>query len=206
MYEYMRQGGALMWIIASLSLAAAAVAAERILFFIKASANPVKIEREFGQAMSQGDLSGAWKIVEGGDTSMHRLFKSALAHWSISGDDMKLMLEQLVRHEIYRWGKHLYILEIIGKAAPLLGLLGTVLGMVEMFHSLHIGGQVSASAVTGGIWKALFTTVAGLAVAIPTIFVHGLLSSRIDREEEKLQMGSDFLLREHNIKSEGTKK
>lgn len=86
---------------------------------------------------------------------------------------------------------------MIGKIAPLLGLLGTVLGMVEMFQSLHIGGQISAATVTGGIWKALFTTVAGLTVAIPTIFVCGLLNSRIDSEDETLRRGADFLLREH---------
>ena len=54
-----------------------------------------------------------------------------------------------------------------------------------------------AATVTGGIWKALFTTVAGLTVAIPTIFVCGLLNSRIDSEDETLRRGADFLLREH---------
>jgi outer membrane transport energization protein ExbB (TC 2.C.1.1.1) len=53
-------------------------------------------------------------------------------------------------------GKAPVHLEIVGKTAPLLGLLGTVLGMVEMFQSLHLGGQINAATVTGGIWKALF--------------------------------------------------
>ncbi|MCC8059138.1 MotA/TolQ/ExbB proton channel family protein [Cloacibacillus sp.] len=113
------------------------------------------------------------------------------------GITLELLTEQQIRREIYRWEKHIYILEMIGKIAPLLGLLGTVLGMVEMFQSLHLGGQISAAAVTGGIWKALFTTVAGLTVAIPTIFVCGLLNSRIDSEDETLRRGADFLLREH---------
>jgi biopolymer transport protein ExbB len=50
--------------------------------------------------------------------------------------------------------------------------------------------------VTGGIWKALFTTVAGLTVAIPAIVAHGLLCGRIDREEESLRRGADFIVRE----------
>ena len=197
MLEYMNQGGSIMWIIGALSLIAAAIAVERVIFFHKASVNPEKLEAAFGKAMSDGDLKEAWRVAESSDSSMNRLFKVAFAHWNICTEDMKLLPEQQIRREIYRWEKHVYILEMIGKIAPLLGLLGTVLGMVEMFQSLHIGGQISAAAVTGGIWKALFTTVAGLTVAIPTIFVCGLLNSRIDSEDETLRRGADFLLREH---------
>ncbi len=197
MLEYMNQGGSIMWIIGALSLIAAAIAVERIIFFHKASTDPEKLEAAFGKAVSAGDVKEAWRVAESSDSSMNRLFKVALTHWNICTEDMKLLTEQQIRREIYRWEKHVYILEMIGKIAPLLGLLGTVLGMVEMFQSLHIGGQISAATVTGGIWKALFTTVAGLTVAIPTIFVCGLLNSRIDSEDETLRRGADFLLREH---------
>ncbi|MDR3322033.1 MAG: MotA/TolQ/ExbB proton channel family protein, partial [Synergistaceae bacterium] len=87
--------------------------------------------------------------------------------------------------------------EIIARVSPLLGLLGTVLGMVEMFQTLNLGGSVNAEAVTGGIWKALFTTVAGLAVAIPVIIAHGILLGRINKEEEKLERGAEFLAASH---------
>ena len=197
MLEYMNQGGSIMWIIGALSLIAAAIAVERVIFFHKASVNPEKLETAFGKAMSEGDLKEAWRVAESSDSSMNRLFKVTLAHWDISTEDMKLLTEQQVRREIYRWEKHIYVLEMIGKIAPLLGLLGTVLGMVEMFQSLHVGGQINAATVTGGSWKALFTTVAGLTVAIPTKFVYGLLNSRIDNEDETLRRGADFLLREH---------
>ena len=210
MLEYMNQGGSIMWIIGALSLIAAAIAVERVIFFHKASVNPEKLETAFGKAMSEGDLKEAWRVAESSDSSMNRLFKVTLAHWDISTEDMKLLTEQQVRREIYRWEKHIYVLEMIGKIAPLLGLLGTVLGMVEMFQSLHVGGQINAATVTGGIWKALFTTVAGLTVAIPTIFVYGLLNSRIDNEDETLRRGADFLLREHRAaggdKNVGTQK
>lgn len=196
MLAYMNEGGIIMWIIAALSVIAAAIAIERLIFFSRASVNPEKLETAFGEALSRRDMERAWQVVKENDSSMNRLFKTALSHWEVSGEDMKLLTEQQVRREIYRWEKYLYILEMIGKIAPLLGLLGTVLGMVEMFQSLHMGGQISASAVTGGIWKALFTTVAGLTVAIPTIFVYGLLNSRIDSEEETLRRGADYLMRE----------
>ncbi|MDL2298143.1 MotA/TolQ/ExbB proton channel family protein [Synergistaceae bacterium OttesenSCG-928-D05] len=197
MMNYMQAGGAIMWVIAALSVMALAVTVERLLFFRRASTDPEKLERSFGKAVAEGDIEAARTIVKSSGSSLHRLFFAAFAHWGIGREEMKLLMEQQVRREIFRWEKHLFILEIVGKIAPLLGLLGTVLGMVEMFSSLHAGGQISATAVTGGIWKALFTTVAGLTVAIPTIFAHGWLSSRIDDEEETLNRGADYLIREH---------
>lgn len=205
MLEYMRLGGSIMWVIAALSVIALAVSIERLIFFKKASADAEALEESFGSAVAKRDIEEARRIVNSSKSSLHRLFFVAFAHWGIGREEMKLLVEQQVRREIFRWEKHIYILEIIGKTAPLLGLLGTVLGMVEMFQSLHLGGQISAAEVTGGIWKALFTTVAGLVVAIPTVFVHGLLMSAIDSEEETLNRGADYLIREHFASHGGVK-
>lgn len=100
---------------------------------------------------------------------------------NIPARDLKLILDACVERTARRLERGLGALEAIAKISPLLGLLGTVLGMVEMFGSMRAGGGVSSEAVTGGIWQALFTTVAGLLVAIPTAAVHALLSSRAGR-------------------------
>lgn len=197
MLSYMQAGGTIMWLIGALSVIATAVAAERLIFFHRASADPEKLERAFGRAMEKGDIDGARAAAGSSASSLHRLYFAAFAHWGTGREEMKLLMEQQVRREIFRWEKNLFILEIVGKIAPLLGLLGTVLGMVEMFDSLHSGGQISAAAVTGGIWKALFTTVAGLSAAIPAICAHAYLTARIDDEEETLNRGGDYLIREH---------
>jgi biopolymer transport protein ExbB len=101
-----------------------------------------------------------------------------------------------VRAEVFKWRRNLALLEIIIRAAPMLGLLGTVLGMVEMFRVLNVGGAIDAAAVTGGIREALFTTVAGLCCAIPLLIAHGLLSAAIDRREERLNRAADLWIRE----------
>ncbi len=94
------------------------------------------------------------------------------------GDDPK------VREEVTRlaslWqenlGRYLRVLEVVGALSPLLGLLGTVLGMIEAFQQLEsAGSRVSPALLAGGVWEALLTTAAGLSVAIPTVAVlHGL--------------------------------
>ena len=197
MLEYMRAGGSIMWVIAAMSIAALAVAVERLIFFYRASADAEAVERDLGATIDEDNIERALSVAQSSDSSLHRLFLAALNNWDSASENMKLITEQQIRREVFRWEKHFFLLEITGKTAPLLGLLGTVLGMVEMFQSLHMGGQISAQAVTGGIWKALFTTVAGLTVAIPAILAHGFLVSRVDSEEEKLNRGADWLIRKH---------
>jgi biopolymer transport protein ExbB len=111
------------------------------------------------------------------------------------GETLQMLADRCVQAEVFRWRRNLAFLEIVIRAAPMLGLLGTVLGMVEMFRVLNIGGAIDAAAVTGGIREALFTTVAGLCCAIPLLVVHGLLSAVIDRREERLNRAADFWIR-----------
>lgn len=77
---------------------------------------------------------------------------------------------------------HLRALEIIGTVSPLLGLLGTVLGMIQAFQQLELAGnQVDPAILSGGIWQALLTTAAGLAVAIPAVLAHAWLERKVER-------------------------
>lgn len=98
--------------------------------------------------------------------------------------------EARVREEVGRYGRNaleslrtgLRPLEVIGALAPLLGLFGTVLGMIEAFRQLEMAGnQVNPAVLSGGIWEALLTTAAGLALAIPVVALLNWLERRIER-------------------------
>jgi biopolymer transport protein ExbB len=79
----------------------------------------------------------------------------------------------------------------IGNIAPLLGLLGTVIGLIKAFMVIQeMGGKVNASVLAGGIWEAMLTTALGLGVALPTMLAHSYLLARIDRYEARLQQGA----------------
>ena len=190
--EYMNMGGVIMWVILAMSVAATACVFERLLFFASESSDPAEVESSFARGPDGGiDAAGSSFSGKG---SMRELFMAAFDNWDLGSEGLKDVLDGRLRSELFRWEKNLFFLEITAKVSTLLGLLGTVLGMVEMFRTLNTGGAVNASAVTGGIWKALFTTVAGLSVAIPMIVVHGLLERRIAVEEEKLRCGADFII------------
>jgi biopolymer transport protein ExbB len=98
---------------------------------------------------------------------------------------MELLREELNRaasaqlEQLRAW---LRALEVIAALSPLLGLLGTVLGMIEAFRQLELAGsQVDPAILSGGIWQALLTTAAGLSVAIPVVLLHSWLERRVER-------------------------
>jgi biopolymer transport protein ExbB len=194
-------GGPLMWVIAAISVLAFAIVIERLLFFRKASTDPMALETALGKALYEKDETAAKAVVKSGSSSLHRLFEVAISHWQTGPDSLETLMEQQLRREMFRWEKGLGTLATIARVAPLLGLLGTVLGMVSTFRGLPaVSGTASGGAgmteLASGIWVALLTTVAGLAVAVPVILCHTFLSARIDSEEETLHRGIDFLVRE----------
>lgn len=104
--------------------------------------------------------------------------------------------ESTVREEVSRraegliqtWRSYLSVLEAIGSISPLLGLFGTVLGMIQAFQALEqAGSQVDPSVLSGGIWQALFTTGVGLAVAIPTVLAHIWLERKANAKVAALE-------------------
>lgn len=194
-------GGPLMWVIAAVSVLAFAIVIERLFFFRKASTDPMALETALGKALYEKDAAAAKAVVTSGSSSLHRLFEVAVDHWQTGPDSLETLMEQQLRREMFRWEKGLGTLATIARVAPLLGLLGTVLGMVSTFRGLPaVSGAVPGGAgmaeLASGIWVALLTTVAGLSVAVPVILCHTFLSARVDSEEETLHRGIDFLVRE----------
>lgn len=198
----MQLGGPLMWVIFGLSVLAGAIIIERLVFFKKAWAEPEEVERKIAQAIYEGDRARASELTRSRDSSLHRLFKAAVDHWAADAEAVKVLLEQEKRRELFRWERGLEMLSTIARVAPLLGLLGTVLGMVEVFRTISAGRGADMLYLASGIWEALLTTVAGLSVAIPVVLAYAYLSSRVDMVEETLSRGADFILREKLLRGE----
>lgn len=115
---------------------------------------------------------------------------------AIHGRQRRDLPETTVREEVLRSGNevienlrsHLSALEVIGGIAPLLGLFGTVLGMIEAFRQLaEAGSKVNPAVLSGGIWEALLTTAVGLAVAIPVVVFHNWFERRVERTAHDME-------------------
>lgn len=118
-----------------------------------------------------------------------------LVHRTMTGLQAACTDVVLLREELTRFGLDLLeqlrgglrALEVIATLSPLLGLLGTVLGMIEAFRELEqAGSQVDPSTLSGGIWQALLTTAAGLAVAIPVVMLHAWLERKVDAQGHRM--------------------
>jgi len=188
------KGGLLMYPLLIASFFALAIIIERIIIFSGNSINP----RFFNDV--KGLLSRSYKILpEKINTKQKGPLKQIITdilemknqprekiekHVSALGDIYLHMLE-----------KHLHILELIGRMAPMTGLLGTVVGMVAAFKQIaSVQTIVDPSILAGGIWEALITTVFGLIVGIPSLIAHHLFTEKIGRIAFYLKNGCEDII------------
>jgi biopolymer transport protein ExbB len=133
-----------------------------------------------------------------------RVLASGLRHRGKERGLIKEVMEEVGRREATWLERGVGVLGLIANIAPLLGLLGTVTGMIRVFQQVVAqagadgGGQVNAGALANGIWEALITTAAGLAVAIPTFVMYKFLTGRIDAflvelEERSLDLAESMV-------------
>lgn len=115
------------------------------------------------------------------------LIKGALAEADLRQESLRK-----ARELIAELSAHLRLLEVIANVAPLLGLFGTVLGMIEAFKAMELAGsQVDPAVLSGGIWQALLTTAVGLGVAIPVSMAHSWFERRVEVQAASLQDSMD---------------
>lgn len=141
-------------------------------------------------AWSSGDQKAAFQQVSGSRRPVFRVLAAAMGGLSTGASEVRVREEALrvASEELEVQFRYLRILEVIASLSPLLGLFGTVLGMIEAFQALETAGQQANPAVlSGGIWQALLTTAAGLAVAIPVAAVLSLFEGSIHRQRHQME-------------------
>ncbi len=164
-----------------------------------------------GQAMrsaaietwAAGDRHAALKQLATGTGPADRVTHAAMKRLNDgkTRPQVEAELEWRGNAEISQLNRHIRALELIAMISPLLGLLGTVLGMIQSFQELALAeGAANASLLAGGIWQALLTTAAGLLVAIPAAVAANLLSDRVERAATTIEtsVGQLFAAQEAN--------
>ncbi|BCL34196.1 MotA/TolQ/ExbB proton channel family protein [Nostoc sp. MS1] len=166
-------GGVVMWPLLGFSVLAIALIAERVKFWLKVSNRQQRVVREVLNLYRLENVVGAIeKLKKNIDLPLARIFLSALELEEPTPEEFRLALESEAQAEIPLLKRFQNIFDTIIGLAPLLGLLGTVLGLINSFASLDIGdvGGTKTAGVTAGISEALVSTAAGLIVAIFTLF------------------------------------
>jgi biopolymer transport protein ExbB len=191
--EIMQAGGWLMWPIAACSVIAFAIVMERGWVLRRRRIMPDNLVTRIWQLHRQGQLTDERvdEIREG--SPMGRMLAAGLVNRNHSREVMKEAIGDAGRHVVAELERNLSILGTIASVAPLLGLLGTVFGMIDIFTVIMNAGTGNAGVLAGGISTALLTTAGGLSVAIPTLLFHRFFESRVNRlaidmEEQALRL------------------
>jgi biopolymer transport protein ExbB len=182
LWEQIQSGGLLIWPILFVGLVAAILVLERLFFLGRVSQNTDKLMTHVTELVEKGDYKGA---VQSTQTQSGRptgnVLKAGLEQQGQPRDIIESSLAEAILKETPRLERFLPALKVLAAIAPLLGLLGTVTGMINTFHVITVYGTGDPKLMAGGISEALITTQLGLAVAIPILVITALLGRKASR-------------------------
>ncbi|MFZ7111548.1 MAG: MotA/TolQ/ExbB proton channel family protein [Desulfatiglandales bacterium] len=191
MIDFLSKGGVLVGPILFCSVLALAIFLERLIRFARIRVRGRGLVEAVAQHIKKGERVRAMEVAKESHCSMGRILASALEVQDQGRETMETVIDHATDEEVRFLSRYLSALATIGNIAPLLGLLGTVLGMIKAFMVIQeMGGKVNAAVLAGGIWEAMLTTALGLSVALPTMVAHSYLVSRVDKFEAQLVDGT----------------
>ena len=189
------KGGIVMIPIAILSIIAVYLTIERYFTIKKAGILDSKFMGNIKSMVLDGDIKSAQTLCHSNGTPIGLMIEKGLSRIGKPLKDISVAVENVGKLEVYKLEKGMPILATISGAAPMLGFLGTVTGMIRTFNQMQDSGQqITADLLSGGIGEAMMTTVAGLIVGIFAYIGYNLLSSMINKVVYKMEATSvEFL-------------
>jgi len=193
MIELFLKGGPLLYPIFFCSILALGIFLERLWVFAKVRKGAQEIAREVEKHLLKGERDEAVALCRGSRNPLARIVLTAMKLAGKPRDRIKQEVEEVGELETVVVNRYLGLLSTIATISPLLGLLGTVIGMIQAFNVIAVQGVGTPATLGVGISQALITTAAGLSVAIPAILLHRYLASRaglliVEIEEHSLHI------------------
>jgi biopolymer transport protein ExbB len=186
--EQVPKGGAIVWPILIILVLAGCILIERIVFFTRRRTNAENLMKTVKERIMADDWEGCRTFLELGRKKLiPKVLLTALAFKDQTRQDMENALQEAILGEIPRIERFLSTLGMLAAIAPLLGLLGTVTGMINTFHVITYYGTGDPRMMSGGISEALVTTMLGLSVAIPIMMAHTFLSRSVETQISKME-------------------
>ncbi len=184
MFDMIIKGGPIMYPIILCSIIALAIVIERVFHLYRANIDTKRFMDEIANKLRRNKIMESIEMCENTPGPIAHILKAGILKHDRPKEEIKETIEEAGLYEVPRLEKNLPVLSTIAHITPLLGLLGTVCGMVRCFQviqeksvSLH---PVSPGDLAGGIWQALITTVVGLSIAIPTYVAYNYLVNKVD--------------------------
>ena len=189
MLHYLEVGGPILWVLVIISIGAFAVVLERIVFFARNEKNVgSNFKDEILSLVASKKLDEAIALCDTKKSCVASAVRKFLqkAPKGIDVQDYEFILKEVTNQEISPYERRLNLLASVMSISPMLGLLGTVTGMIRAFTNISKYGAGDAAVVADGIAEALVTTAAGLMIAIPVIVVYNYLNRRLEKMENEI--------------------
>ena len=191
-------GGPIMWPILLCSIFAFAIFFEKILYLNKAGINIEGLLNIILEKIKRHEIKEALQICDSTKNPISNILKAGILKYDRPKEQIIQTVEGASQYEIPRLKKNLEVLITLANIAPLLGLLGTALGLVNCFQAIQAKAQLYQPVLLGdlafGIWEALFTTIAGLVVAIPAFLAYNYLAARVNHFISEMEKASTELV------------
>ena len=195
--ELLNRGGGMMWVLSGLSMIACVIAVDRVIHLhlrsrlsvsaLLGQVLPLVQERRFGEALQACGVSSCHPLPE--------MLRAGLAKADRRDEEIERTMEEAALRELPRLKRGVSFLGLLGNTATLLGLLGTIFGLIRAFSGVSAASAAARQQVLAeGISIAMYTTAFGLIVAVPILFAHNLISSRLDMVLTESEEGGLALL------------
>jgi len=185
---YLHQGGFMMYPLIACSILAIGIILERAWTFRKATRiDPEELLEEIKQTYKPGDVSSSAKLMEDAHTPFARIFARGLKNAGRSPEAIDMAMSQEAANEVPLLENYLPGLRTIITISPLLGLLGTIAGMIASFKQVAASGLSSPTAVMGGVSEALVSTATGISVAVVGLIFHNYFGNLVKRFVEDME-------------------
>jgi len=185
-----------MWPILLCSVVSLAIFIERLIWIGKMRKRGQGLESKVTEKLKNRDDNDAYRIAGESDSPMGHVLVKAMEVKDQDRETIETVIAHATDEEVQGLSRYLQALATMGNIVPMMGLLGTVMGMIKAFMVIQeMGGKVNASVLAGGIWEAMLTTAFGLAVALPIVVAHSYLLSMVNGYESRIQQGSVLFLK-----------
>ncbi len=181
MIDYIQKGGLLMWPILVCSIIAIAVFAERLFYFHRSTIHVGEFLQGLSNLVSRRNFAEALHESAGTPGPVARVIHAAIIRHDSPRAELREIVQEAGQLEVPKLERFLGVLATIAFLTPLLGLLGTVAGMIDAFGTIASnGGYATVTELSAGVYKSLLSTAGGLVVATPTFVAYSYLSSRVN--------------------------
>ena len=196
MIDVLLKGGPILWVILTLAVPVLAIVVERLLYFRRIATDEDKLFARVKGAVEKGHFDEALAICDTVEAPLGGLIRAGIENRALSEADLKEAVRDAAIKELPQIEHTIQAVNVIANISPLMGLLGTVSGIISAFNVLGSFGAVSdPSVLAKGISEALLTTAAGIVIAVPSMIAYAWLSGKANAVIGRLEGQANDLVR-----------